>query len=275
MTTTPLSPIAADFERLNTLNEYVSLQTGRPDGENWYSPEEFTQPDSPALDEILGRIRGKTGCDDRHFLAASFAGGYVWQMAVVGVGCFLAAHRLPDLSADNLRMRFDDNGWNDRLSFIRERFYALSDDSEATDSNALVVDNNDMLRDLLRQQMENHMSRVIDALKAKTTMGKRGMWGIVADRMAGIVIHATEQLGQSETCEHEVEALIQVADSPLKGKTGVMRAEHNGHQEMYLKRGSCCQYYKVPGYGYCITCPLQSKEERERRMREYVAREEE
>lgn len=88
------------------------------------------------------------------------------------------------------------------------------------------------------------------------------------------MIYIANQPGQQALCSHEVEALVQVPGSPLKGKTGLMLVECNGRSEMFLQRGSCCQYYKVPPENsYCATCPLLSLEEREQRLRDSMSRE--
>jgi ferric iron reductase protein FhuF len=267
MTTT--SPIAQDFEWLNTQSEYLNVKMGTPEGTDWYAPRQLMQPASPQLETILDRIVADTGVNDRQFLATNFISAYSWQMTAVGVSCFLAKRRVPDFSVENILVHFNDHSHHDGLAFVGGRFYALSDDPEATHPCAVVVEDVNALREIFRSQIEAHMSGIEDVLKARTRMDKRGLWGIVADRLCGMVIYVAEQLGQQALCPHEVGALVQVPGSPLKGKTGLMMMEYNGRSKMFLQRGSCCQYYKVPPENsYCSTCPLLSLEERERRLRD-------
>ncbi|MBX3084522.1 MAG: (2Fe-2S)-binding protein [Anaerolineae bacterium] len=262
--------LADTFERLKALSSYINLQIGQPTGDGWYSHSDLARSDSPHLATLLERIRTKIGCDDRQFGATAFISSYSWQMTAASIGCYFTARRVPDLSPDNLRMHFDDNVWHDQLAFLEGRFYALPDDPEAGQPHVTVVENMDALRDEMRLQTEAHLADVIGALKLKTGMGKRGLWGLVADRLAGNLIYACQVLGQPERCRSELDALIHVPGSHLNGKTDVMTFEHAGHREQFLTRGACCQYYKAPGYGYCATCPLQKPEERERRMREHL-----
>jgi ferric iron reductase protein FhuF len=260
--------LAALFERIKTVSSYMNIQIGQREGEGWYSHCDFARSDSPHLATLLETIRTKINCADRQFGATAFISSYSWQMTAAGVACYLMARRVPDFSPENMRLHFDDNVWHDQLSLINERYYALPDDPEAGQPHVTVVEDIDTLRDELRIQVEAHMADIIGALKLKTGMGKRGLWGLVADRLAGNLIYACKLLGQQESCQHELDALIHVAGSHLNGKTDVITLEHAGKSEMFLTRGACCQYYKAPGYSYCSTCPLQTPEECERHMRE-------
>ena len=260
--------LAEFLERLHSINSYIQVQIGQEQGDDWFSHDEFIQPNSPQLEMILQRISSQVGCDDRHFLATSFIASYCWQMTAVGVLSFLSVRRVPDFSPQNLRLHIDQNAWHDKLALATDHFYALPDDPEAGHAHVSIVEDIDALRACLRTQIEAHMTGIIDALKIRTGMGKRGMWGIVADRFAGNLLHAAKTLGHEDLCKHEIAGLVQVTGSALKGKTGMMVIEYEGRSETFLQRGACCNYYKAPGYGYCSTCPRQRPEEIVERLRE-------
>ena len=260
--------LATVFEQLKTLSAYINLQVGQMDGEGWYSHADLGRGDSPQLAFLLERIGARTNCHDRQFSATAFISSYSGQMTAAGIGSYLTARRVPDFSPENVRLHFDDNVCHDQLALVEGRFFALPDDPDAGQSHVTVVEDIDALRDELRIQIEAHMANIIGALKLKTGMGKRGLWGLVADRLAGNLIYACKLLGQQERCQRELDALIYVVGSHLNGKTDMITLEHAGKSEMFLTRGACCQYYKAPGYSYCATCPLQKPEERERHMRE-------
>ena len=259
--------LAAVFEQLKTLSSYINLQIGQPKGEGWYSHADLGRGDSSQLAGLLECLGARINCHDRQFGATAFISSYSWQMTAAGIGSYLMVRRVPDFSPENVRLHFDDNVWHDQLALAEGRFFALPDDPDAGQPHVTVVEDIDALRDELRMQIEAHMADIIGALKIKTGMGKRGLWGLVADRLAGNLIYVCKILGQQDRCQHELDALIHVPESHLNGKTAMITMEHAGKTEMFLTRGACCQYYKAPGYSYCATCPLQKPEERERHMR--------
>jgi ferric iron reductase protein FhuF len=265
-----MSTLADLFIRISQISSYIKLQVGQPEGDGWYAQSDFACSDSPQLEAALERMKANNKSEDRQFSATAFISSYSYQFTAGGIACFMTAKRVPDFSPDNVRVHFDDGGWMDRITLLEGRFFALPDDPEAGLPHVTIVETIDALRDELRLQIEAHMADVIGALKVKTGMGKRGLWGLVADRLAGTLIHACKLLEQQHVCQSELDALIHVAGSHLNGRTNVMTLEHAGRTEQFLERGACCQYYKSQTYGYCSTCPIQKPEERERRLREHM-----
>lgn len=270
MTTQP-SPLIQDFEALHAQSSYIHMQVGEPAGDGWFTPADFQSDTSSALDNLLEQTRMKSGCDDKRLRAVSVASSYAWHVSAGGVSCFLATGRVPDMSADNILLHFDDGGWHDQLALRSGRFYTLPDDPAADHPCAIVVENRDALITIFRTQVEAHMRAIIDRLHVKMGMGKPGMWGVIADRIASMIIHNYSKTGREHLVEDEIKAFLHVSGSPLKGKSGVITLTYNDRSQMFLKRGGCCQYYKVAEYGYCSTCPLQTDEVREGRLLAYMA----
>lgn len=256
------------FERLMAVNSYVKVAVGEPTGAGWFSPADLLE--GGALAEVLAQQAAHAPCQDKHYLAASFISYVSFQLVTATVGCYMSLNRLPDLQTDNLRFHFDENGNHDRLAFCRPTIYGLPDDPDAGHPDLIVLEDKDALQTLFRSQLEALFSPLVDALKAYSGMGKRGLWGIITDRIGGILIYAAQLLGRQDECEAEIEALLRITGSPLNTKTGVLRLEHQGHHEAFLERAACCLSYKVEAYGYCSTCPLVKAPERERRLREYM-----
>lgn len=263
-------PLAQTLERVGELNEYLNVRLGAPSGEGWVPASELAYEDSPHLDPFLERVGAEHETEDRSVMASFFFGYYNWQVAAPAIISYLTESRVPDVSATNLALHVNEAGRVDDLAVLEEKFAALPDDPASKRPGATVVDDGDALRRyFLDRLIEGHLAPLVELLRTRTPLGRRALWAAVADRCASTVIWLTRQLGKEDLCPGEVEALV--GEPPLEGKTGVMYVEHAGRTEMFLRRGSCCFYYKL-AREHCATCPLLPLEERERRLREHLAR---
>ncbi|MBN8591645.1 MAG: (2Fe-2S)-binding protein [Anaerolineae bacterium] len=259
------------LETLSSLHSYLKVRTGSPEDTGWFSSLDLLEPGSTRLDELLTQIMTARETTDRRYGAMAFTNSY-WMMIAAALGCYYLAERVPFISADNLRFHFDgEGGYVDEITFLTGRFYCLPGDPDAGDTDAVCLPNREALATTLRDQLHEHLTPVIDRLKSHSPLGKRALWAAVADNAASIIITATQLLGQPERCEAEIEHLLQVVGSPLKGHSGALWVEHEGQQRAFLKRGSCCLSYGLPAhYGYCATCPLLSEAERVERLKAYL-----
>jgi ferric iron reductase protein FhuF len=268
--TTQASPLAASLKYVNTLNAYLKIELGAPEGDGWVAAADLAASSSPQRDEIMARIAAHYTTSNRHYIASTFFRAYIWQAIGGSIACYLTVQRVPHLSLDKIWLHIDTQGWIDTLALGAGRFAALPDDPAAGHPDVTVVADRDALRMYLLEQLTHHyLPPMIDTMRDCSPFGKRSLWAQAADQCAGTMIWLTKELGQTKQCRDEVEMLL--CNAPLRGKTGILTVTHNGRNEMFLKRETCCQSYRLSKLGYCQTCPLQSVEERMRRLQELMA----
>ncbi len=117
--------------------------------------------------------------------------------------------------------------------------------------------------------MTEHLDAFIEMMKARYKYGLRAMQETLADRLAGTLIWLLKEQGEAARIHSEVTAFLNLL--PFKTKSGVLEVPFGGRCEPFLKRASCCLSYRLPQYGYCASCPLQSEEERIGRFQAYLA----
>lgn len=263
-------PLARTLERVGEMSDHLNVRLETPSGEGWFPASKFADKDSPHLDAFMQRVGGELGTRDRSVMASFFFGYYNWQIVAPVVICYLAEDRVPDTSASNLALHVNEGGRVDDLAILEEKFAALPDDPAAGHPGVTVVEDREALRRyFLDRFVGEHLPPVVESMRSRTPLGRRALWAAVADRCASTVIRVSGQLQKEYLRQSEVEAFV--GEPPLKGGTGIVYVEHAGREGMFLKRGACCFNYKLTGEN-CATCPLLRSEERERRLKEHLAR---
>jgi ferric iron reductase protein FhuF len=252
-----------------SLNDYLNVQLGTPEGDDWFTPAAFLE-DETVLELLWTRTSAEAKTADRAYLKQSVFGSYIWLLTVSGIGTYLLARRIPDLSAENVVLHVDDKGWIDELALLTPRFACLPDDPAAEDPHATVVPDGDALRRFyLQGLLTGHLEAFMETMKSRYKYGLRAMQETMADRIAGSLIWLLKDLERKAEIRAEVEAFLALL--PFSSKSGVLEVPFEGRCEPFLKRASCCMSYRLPQYGYCTSCPLQPEEERIKRFQAYLA----
>lgn len=238
-------------------------------GPGWVTSAELAGngPDNDLVEDLLRRVGGVYGSDDRAALGSLFLRGYLWRLLVPTVSAFLIERRVPDPGGENVALSFDEGGAAAGLVFVSGRFAALPDDPDAAHPDAQVFPSEDEMLGYLRDRLSAGLPDLFSALRrARTRRGARVLWGMAADVCVEAFVHAGRALG----CEDEAHAgaaRMLGGPSPLSGPTDYFVLEYEGTSRQTRVRNSCCLYYKI-GEGPCFTCPRLSNEDRLRRMKE-------
>ncbi len=238
-------------------------------GPGWVTSAELAGngPDNDLVEDLLRRVGGVYGSDDRAALGSLFLRGYLWRLLIPTVSAFLIERRVPDPGGENVALSFDEGGAVAGLVFASERFAALPDDPDAAHPDAQVLTSEDELLAYLRDRLAAGLPDLFSALRrARIRRGRRALWGMAADVCVEAFVHAGRELGR-EGEAHASAARMLDGPSPLSGSTDYFVLEHNGTSMQTRVRDSCCLYYKI-GERPCFTCPRLSNEERLRRMEE-------
>jgi ferric iron reductase protein FhuF len=225
--------------------------------------------DGGFVGEQLRSVREKWNLDSRNS-AIGVIGGLAWQVGGAALFVYATERRVPDLSPENVMLRLAD-GDLEEVAFVSGRFAAMESDPESP-SATVVFENEDGLRDHLREGIEGMVSPVVDHIRDAMRVSKRTMWNRASDLVAQRLLQFGEvAVADKRWCGREAEKLVKFPGSSLDGATGFFVVEHAGREETCMVRGCCCHGYKDPEHGYCDTCPLLSREELEKRAVEAVA----
>jgi hypothetical protein len=261
-------PLAATLGRVSALDEYLALELGTGEGDGWIAATEL----GAALPTILRRVGEDAGTDDRRIQAALFVWSYAWKVAAPAIACYLVERRVPDVGPGNVAVRIDGGGGVRALALRSARFAELAD-GPASVRGALPLAGDAELLAWLRGRLEVHLALAVGAVRACSPIGRRAPWALAADACADAFLHVGKKLGREDDSCLEAETFLEPrSGSRLRSRASFFTLERAGRHETFLRRASCCLYYKVPGGEYCATCPLLSEPERERRLRAELER---
>lgn len=270
-------PLAASFARAEQLSEHLHAQHGTPAEAGWIRPSDLFALSSTQLAEWIAVTQRRLHTTAPTIIASALLQSYQWPLCASAVACYLLDRRVPDLSIDNVLVRFNATGEVDNIAYTSGCFTALSSDSAATHADAHVVADVGALHTALRTGIEAHLGAVITRLCEQLGCKPRGLWLNVADALAGNLAWLMPQHNKAATLnviEAEVAALVRVPGSPLHSKQiGLFALTHEDHTQVYLDRATCCYWYKTEGGDYCTTCPKRTPEDRNARLLAHMAEE--
>lgn len=115
------------------------------------------------------------------------------------------------------------------------------------------------------------MLPLVEALANRRLLGRRALWGSVADAVAYQALETANVSGSEPEAGmalgRELVAALPGRMEPPRWLT-VWRGD--AKETMRLKQ-ACCLAYKIPGRGFCLTCPLSDEVTRSARLEQWLA----
>lgn len=246
----------------------LSARLGIPDEPGWVMVSELTS-DGDLLDELLGRIGQKYETNNRSITGTFLLKDCLWRILTPAVAAFLLERRMPDLSAQNVALSFDEGGYASGLALREGRFAALPPDPVAGHPDAVVLSSEEELLAWWRDRLaEDHLPPLFDALRrSRSRRGRRALWGTAVDVICEAFMYVGGWFGRQQEALGYAESVLS-RDSPLSGPSNYFTLEYDGNSEITRVRNTCCLYYRI-GDGTCFTCPRTSNEERITRMKQW------
>lgn len=268
-----LAPLQTTLDVLAQAGAYYTVTLHAPEeSAGWFCPAALIDPQSATFAWLAASVRAKQPEASRRYIGLLIYTRCVYLLAAACLNSALMTRRVPAVDWTTIRFHWNDGGWIDAMALGTTAFYALPDDPDAAHADAQVLSCEDMLRDTFRQRYEAAIASLIPAFRAQSGMGAAALWAVASDACANTTIHATKKLGNPETCDAEIAALLEAYGSKLTRKSGVIWVEHMGVREPFFKRTACCLWYTIPGneQKYCSTCPLRPLEERQALARQHM-----
>lgn len=262
--------LADTLGRISALDPYLATELLAEPAAGWRRASDLLAAPERWLDAILEQNIGQYGLPDRKSAAAFLIGSYAWYVSAAAIGCYLIERRVPSLALDQVAIRLD--GTRVQVALLDTGFAALPGDPAEDAPEINLVADGEALRGLLRAGIEEHMAAMVALLEARTRLGRRAQWNLIADACAALFLHVGGHLGDTERACAEGLALVKAAGSPMRpSKTSYLTLAEGERCQTFRLRGGCCMYYKTPNGENCSTCPLLPQEEREARLRASLA----
>ena len=246
----------AIFNALGEHNPAWRADIGTPQDPGWISGTSFRSATEGPPHDLLLRIGTRVGTSDRRTIAALFALRYGWT-SVLAVAAYLRHDAVPDVSLENISIKFKENTFFERLAFHVPRGATSASDPRS-------------LLGCLRRRLVEQAQPVVEALHDWSGFAPRGTWGMLTSSWAA---HFTSHFGEMGD---QREALPVLSDF-FAGDDIVAAMRPRFHlvtygevTQVYQRRASCCRYYLVPRGDLCASCPLVSHEERVQRNRAWM-----
>lgn len=268
------TPLADVLARLDRDDEEMAYRLGDP-GPGWLRLDAL---DAAVLDGIVAAVLAEEG--DHRDVAGSYAASWVASAVVASAAAPLVLERRSwALDGEGVWLHQHEDGWFGALAVAGPLRVVAGDPlagrASAGEVGIEVLPTVEALRARWAAEAVAVLHPVITHLATTTRFGRPGMWGSVADSVAG---HAV-WLANARDVDHRlvwaeamalVEALAAHVRIPTR-PTPFAVPWSGGVQHMGV-RGTCCLAYKPrpdadpDGEGYCSSCPLRTDASRVRRV---------
>lgn len=189
------SSIVSAYERLRTIHPNRYVEWGRRDGDGWIPGCAFTDPSGGRFCELLERIGARMQTSDRKVIAASFVLRFGWS-AGVAIGPYLLEQCVPDVSLENISLKFSQSTLFEKVSLHEPSGVVLARRGSSEQlidvldertpewgpfgSRFVTTRLNDDLLVVLRAGLIDQAEPVVDALYVWSRFSKRALWGQIA-----------------------------------------------------------------------------------------------
>lgn len=213
-------------------------------------------------------------------LASVAAVGVVSMLAHAVLGRLTAAlvldRRAHDVSAENLAVHLDEDGYVDQVTVLAPTVGVLPDDEAADHPHAVVRPDLPALLNEPASQAVATLTPIIAQVHAVSRFGTVPAWNVVADSVLSTAMLVPLYLGGDELAGRVIGVSLLdalVAHGARIRTRGTCQSLTRDSDLYWLPvRGSCCFFYKTgpdvdrPGDEFCTTCPLLDDTTRTRRF---------
>ncbi|MEM9955421.1 MAG: hypothetical protein AAF846_27715 [Chloroflexota bacterium] len=159
-------PINETFIRLTALNQTLFADVGALTI-GFIKVSELSNAEAvPFLHQTL-RVQATNQPTSEPFqLVSLFVSDYIWIVSSVAIGTYLLEHRIPDLSAENMALKLNDDLCSQTaeqisVRFLSGRFSCLPDDPCADHPDAIVLPDKKALLSWMRDNLTLHLKSIL------------------------------------------------------------------------------------------------------------------
>lgn len=245
--------LAALVDRVTRLDAYLACAIGRHSDARWWTPEELGARDGSALEILADAYGGAWGlAGDRRTQASLILVDYSWCAFAPLIAGYLQTGSVPSLRGASVALN------------PTTRIGALA--------LAPLPPRRARSVDVLREEVEEHMTPVVAAIADRRWLGRRTAWLGVGDRIVGAFEYLGGLVKDADGARSAAEQLLHAGGSVLASpRHRFATYRHLGAERTIGLRASCCRFYRTVGGERCLTCPLITDVQREPRVRRWIS----
>ncbi len=237
------------------LTGHIQVLSAPPSGSGWLPYHELSAP--AGLQEIISYVRRAAPGASDTVAAALFATSVTGAFAAPLTGALLAERRVPAPASEEVWLQPSFTGVG-AIAIGAAELTVLPGDPAAGQPGVAVADDLDQLRRVLIERYRGLLAPFLTLVASSTQRGRRALWADAGDRLATYLLMAGRALGDPAAGRAEADALLALAEPPLRHDVRWLEFEHRGAATIWKRRSVCCLVYQAPSWKgqYCATCPL-------------------
>lgn len=282
MTTSRREVLVELVDRVDASDDQCSYAVGAATASSpWHAHGDLLD-DTGGLEALIGTLIEGEAASHRDVAGSYMASWLAGPIAQLIAAAWLDGGRVLELEGSEVSVRFHEGGWVDGVAIDDAGLSVGAGDPSAGCADVQVVDDVEERRRLAAGQIRSVAAPIFDSLRALVPYGRPGMWGSLADGLAGTALHTVQRhLGGGDPAEAwvGVDALLdelvrQVPD--LRARPRRQLIPWSGGTWHQSVRGTCCLYYKTRvdpdpcGDGYCTSCPHRPDQSRAERITRWL-----
>lgn len=220
-----------------------------------------------AIPYLFDQMVATRGPHHQTTAAMHFTRALLRDVTYFSVATIALARCAPDISADNLWLRWRDDASFASPAMARDAVGACDDSVVANLPGTIRMADEDALYRWFAERYVTTFGPALDALHRHTRVGRRILWGYVADsigfRMLMVARDAGFAMADGWARGITLTNALRDAGAPISSKPRPFPVGSFDPPRLWAVRGVCCFDYKAdPDHGYCVTCPLAADDSR-------------
>jgi hypothetical protein len=243
------------FVRGAAVTRHLRAEIGAPSGPGWTPYQRLSTPDG--LGNAIRYVEQSAPGTPPTVAAALFVSSVAAGFAAPLTGALLLERRVvvPDPERTWVHPAYTGV---DAVAVGRATLTVLPGDPSSGRPGVTTVADVEALHRAAVSGYRELLAPLVERAAASTRRGHRAFWVDAGDRLATYLLLAGRELDDAASGRREADALLAVAEPPIRHRVAWLEFEHRSGSVIWKRRPVCCLAYQAPAWRgqYCATCPL-------------------
>jgi len=237
------------------------------DRDDWEPVGRALAPGSTTVAEFVEGAQSTRGAPSVEVAAMLAWKAYSYVCAQLVVGSWAAHQRVPDLSAANTAIRFDDATGIPQLALVEPRIFVAHDDLAADHDHAVPLHTESLLSTAVSTWWVEHFEAAIERWRVHADGVRVGRRGLTAFAVSQATSIAGISGGGDRLDQHAAIVAWMHALPESQREMAPIVEQRTGEEWLpMVLRTACCRQYELDQTSYCISCNLLDDDKRTKLM---------